>query len=166
MTEDSNALATQAKDIINKILYITVATSNKKNEPWNSPVYSAFNEAYTFYWTSWIENQHSKNILENENVFVVIYDSTVAEGTGFGVYMMGKAFKLDKEHSEEIKKAAILLYKRKNANPRSTEEFLGEFPRRIFRFVPGKIWVNSKGYVNGNFVDTRVDITDEILNTN
>jgi len=40
---------------------------------------------------------------------------------------------------------------------------LGEFPRRIFKFVPEKVWVNSEGDVNGNFVDTRIDITEEIL---
>ncbi len=47
--------------------------------PWNSPVYSAFDKDYNFYWASWKENQHSKNIKENEKVFVVIYDSTVPE---------------------------------------------------------------------------------------
>ena len=163
MTENIKELTIQAKKVINKILYITIATCNKNVEPWSSPVYSAFDENYTFYWASWIKNQHSKNILENKNVFVVIYDSTVPEGTGFGVYMKGKAFKLDKEDIQEIQKAIKLLSERKNGNPRRPEEFLGEFPRRIFKFVPEKVWVNSKGDVNGNFVDTRIDITNEIF---
>jgi len=163
MAENIIDLVNQAKKTIEKILYLTLATSNKNSEPWNSPVYSAFDKGYTFYWSSWTDNQHSKNILENENAFIVIYDSTVPEGTGFGVYMKGKASKLDKEDIEEIQKAIKLLSGRKNANPRNPREFLEEFPRRIFRFVPEEVWVNSEGDINGNFIDTRVDITKEIL---
>ena len=59
----------RAKEIISKIQYITVATYSKDGEPWNSPVYSAFDEQYNFYWASWVENQHSKNIAENGKAF-------------------------------------------------------------------------------------------------
>lgn len=154
-----------AKDVIEKILYITIATSNKEGVPWNSPVYSAYDESYNFYWASYVENQHSKNIRANQNVFIVIYDSTVPEGTGFGVYMEGKAYQLDKDDVEEIKHAIKLLSERVNKKPRSPEEFLEGFPRRIFKFVPEKIWVNSEGEIKGNYVDTRIDITDAILKT-
>ncbi|MBI2028282.1 MAG: pyridoxamine 5'-phosphate oxidase family protein [Candidatus Levybacteria bacterium] len=77
----------RAREIIAKILYITIATSTKDGIPWNSPVYSAFDESYNFYWISWLENQHSKNIKDNNQVFIVIYDSTVPEGMGKGVYI-------------------------------------------------------------------------------
>ena len=156
-------LATKAKKVINDIIYITLATSNKNHEPWNSPVYCAFNTDYIFYWASWIGNQHSKNIKENENVFVVIYDSTVPEGTGFGVYMKGKACQLKKTNIIEIIKSLKLLYDRKKKKPRKPQEFLGLFPRRIFKFVPDKIWVNSEGNMKGNFIDARIDITKEML---
>jgi general stress protein 26 len=79
-----------AKEIIEKIQYITIATVSKDGEPWNTPVYSAYDEDYNFYWISWKENQHSKNIAENNQVFSVIYDSTVPEGTGEGVYIRQK----------------------------------------------------------------------------
>ena len=160
---DIKELANQAEDVIDKILYVTIATSSKNSEPWNSPVYSAFDKDHNFYWVSWLENQHSKNILENDDVFIVIYDSTVPEGTGFGVYLKGKATKLDKDDLGEIQKAVKLLAERKNVVPRDSREYLGEFPRRIFKFVPEKIWVNSEGDVKGNFVDTRIEITNEIL---
>ena len=166
MGENVKELTIQAKNIIENIIYITIATSNKNGEPWNSPVYSAFDENYCFYWASWTENQHSKNISENKNVFVVIYDSTIPEGTGRGIYMKGQAYQLAKKDIKETKKAIKLLYKRKNKNPKTPEEFLEKFPRRVFKFVPEKVWVNSEGDVNKNFVDTRVDITNEILNQN
>lgn len=101
--EDINDLVRQAKDVLQKIHYITIATSDKNGQPWNSPVSSRFDKKYNFFWASWTENQHSKNIKENPKVFVVVYDSTVPEGTGFGVYMKGKAHQLDKENMEEIK---------------------------------------------------------------
>ncbi|MBI4020303.1 MAG: pyridoxamine 5'-phosphate oxidase family protein [Candidatus Aenigmarchaeota archaeon] len=163
MAGDTKDLAIQAKARIRKILYITIATASKNCEPWNSPVYSAFDKSYTFYWCSWTENQHSRNIRENKNVFVVIYDSAAPEGAGFGVYMKGKAYQLGIENIGEIIKALKLLYGRKNKKPKHPREFLKLFPRRIFRFVPEKVWVNSEGSVKGNFVDTRVDITNEIL---
>ncbi len=156
-------LVTRAKKVISEILYITLATSNSKNEPWNSPVYSAFDDKYNFYWASWTKNQHSKNIEENENVFVVMYDSTCAEGTGFGVYMKGKAYKLGKNNLVEIMKALKLLYSRKNKKPRKVEEFLGLLPRRIYKFIPSQVWVNGEGAINGNFIDTREEITLNLL---
>ena len=142
-------LVSRAKEVIEKILYITLATSDTKANPWNSPVYSAFDKNYTFYWISWTENQHSKNIRENENVFVVIYDSTVPESTGFGVYMKGKAYQLGLKDSREILKALKLLYQRKNKKIRTLKEFLGIFPRRIYKFVPGQVWVNGDGNIIG-----------------
>lgn len=156
-------LTTKAKKVINDILYLTLATCDKNNQPWNSPVYSAFDKQYNFYWASWKENQHSKNIKENENVFAVIYDSTVPESTGFGVYMKGKARQLEKKDLVEIVKAVALLYARKTKKPRNVEEYLALFPRRIYKFTPEQIWVNGAGDLKGNFVDTRVDITNEVL---
>ncbi|MBI2111989.1 pyridoxamine 5'-phosphate oxidase family protein [Candidatus Woesearchaeota archaeon] len=159
----SKRLTSKAKRVINEILYITVATCDKNNHPWNSPVYSAFDKNYNFYWASWKENKHSKNIKENDNVFVVIYDSTVPEGTGFGVYMRGKAQQLESKDTIEIVKSLKLLYSRKNKKPRKIEEFLGLLPRRIYKFVPEQVWVNSEDDVKSNFVDSRIEITSDIL---
>lgn len=66
----------RAKEIIKEILYITIATTSREGQPWNSPVYSAFDESYNFYWASDQNGQHSKNIAENNKIFIVIYDST------------------------------------------------------------------------------------------
>ncbi len=162
---DVQELISKAQKVINDVLYITIATCDKNSQPWNSPLYSAFDKNYNFYWASWKENQHSKNIAENEKVFVVIYDSTVPESTGFGVYMKGKAHQLAKKDAIEIVKALKLLYSRKNKKPRKLEEFMGMLPRRIYKFVPEQVWVNSESHINGNFVDTKIDITVGILHS-
>ena len=146
----------KAKEIISKILYITIASVTKDGEPWNTPVYSAFDENYNFYWASWKENQHSKNIVENPNIFIVIYDSTAAESTGRGVYIKAKAYALT--DPKEIEHAAKYTYGRKSKQPRSAKEFLGEYPRRMYKAVPEQVWMNVASEVDGNFVDKRVEI--------
>ena len=147
----------KAKAIIEKIIYITIATVSKDGKPWNTPVYSAYDEKFNFFWASWKENEHSKNVRNNSEVFLVIYDSTTLEGTGEGVYVKAKAFELN--DPKEIEHALKYLYGRKNKTPRKAEEFLGDYPRRVYKAVPEKFWINSDGEVNGNFVDTRIEVS-------
>lgn len=146
----------KAKQIISKILYITIATVTPDGRPWNSPVYSAYDENYNFYWASWKENQHSKNITENNNVFLVIYDSIAPEGTGEGVYIKAKAYEVSDER--EINHALKYLYGRKNKQLRQTHEFLNKYPRRVYKAVPEKVWMNDSDEINGNYVDKRVEV--------
>ena len=90
----------------------------------------------------------------NPNVFIVIYDSTVPEGTGEGVYIQAKAHEL--KNKKEIEHALKYLYRNKNKPPRAVHEFFGAYPRRVYQAVPEKFWVNTEGEVNGNYVDKRV----------
>lgn len=150
----------QTQNIIMKILYIAIATSSKDGRPWNSPVYCAFDKNYNFYWASWRENQHSKNIRENNQVFLVIYDSTVPEGTGKGVYIQAKAYELDRE--KEIEHSISYLDGRiKKKGRHKASQFVGSMQRRIYKAVPEKIWINDEGNINGEYIDRReeVDLT-------
>ncbi len=146
----------RAKEIIEKVIYITIATASRDGQPWNSPVYSAYDEHYNFYWASWKENVHSRNVRSNPNIFLVIYDSTVPQGTGEGVYVKAKAYELNDK--KEIEHATKYLYGRKHQTPRRSEEFLGDYPRRVYRAVPEKIWMNDDGDIDGNYVDTRIEV--------
>lgn len=151
----------KAKQILQKILYITLATVDKESQPWNSPLYSAFDEKYNFYWASDKNGQHSKNIRENPNVFLAIYDSTTAEGTGAGVYIKGKAYEITDE--QEILHGLKTLDSRVGkTKERHAEQFLGDYPRRIYKAVPETFWMNSDGDVNGNYIDIRVEV--DLLN--
>lgn len=147
------------KKIIEKILYITVATVSKDGQPWNSPVYSAFDENYNFFWTSDQNGQHSKNIKENNKIFLVIYDSTAPEGTGEGVYIQAKAYQLDdeKEITHALKYLDGRVNKQKDPAIR-VAGFQGDMPRRVYKAVPEKVWVNDDGEINGNYVDVRIEV--------
>lgn len=41
---------------------------------------------------------------------------------------------------------------------RDASEFMGEYPRRIYKAVPEKFWMNVAGEINGNYVDKRVEV--------
>ena len=108
----------KAKAIIAKIMYITIATVSKDGKPWNVPVYSAYDEKFNFFWNSWKENEHSQNIRSSNNIFLAIYDSTMPEGTGKGVYVKAKAYELD--DPKEIEHAVKYIYGRINKVPKKS----------------------------------------------
>jgi len=146
----------KAKKIIADIIYINIATVSPGGKPWNSPVYCAFDEQYNFYWASWRENEHSKNIAQNPNIFITIYDSTAPEGTGEGVYIQANACEIT--NPQEIEHAIKYYYGRKNGTPRKIEEFLGEYPRRMYKAILEKVWMNDEGNINGNYIDIKTEV--------
>lgn len=144
----------KARSILDSISYIIIATVGEDGQPWNTPVAGFhFENDYTLYWASWQDNQHSQNIRASGKVFVVVYDSTPASGQpSAGVYMQGRASELTDE--QEVMKAS-LVFKDDPYNPSDGKQYLGEYPRRIYKFMPEKIWMNSDSEVNGNFIDIR-----------
>jgi nitroimidazol reductase NimA-like FMN-containing flavoprotein (pyridoxamine 5'-phosphate oxidase superfamily) len=150
---------TRAKEIIKKIFYITIATVSKDGQPWNTPVYSAYDENYNFFWASDQNGQHSKNIKENNQVFIVIYDSTVPEGTGEGVYIQAKAYELidEKEIAHALKYFDGRVNKQKNPTTRAAQ-FMGEKPRRVYKAISEKVWMNGDGDINGEYIDIRIEV--------
>ncbi|HTE22270.1 MAG TPA: pyridoxamine 5'-phosphate oxidase family protein [Candidatus Limnocylindria bacterium] len=96
----------RAKEILQKIIYATIATASKDGKPWNSPVRHTYDKDLNIYWFSDKEGHHSRNVRQNENVFIVIYDSTVPEGQGEGVYFEAKAYEVN--DPEEIRHARLI----------------------------------------------------------
>jgi len=90
-----------ARRIIDRTLYLTLATAGADGMPWCTPVYTAFSTRYEFYWGSGRDAQHSRNIRENPHVGAVLYDSSAIEGSGEGVYMKGLAQELSPDECEE-----------------------------------------------------------------
>lgn len=90
-------------------------------------------------------------------MFIAIYDSTVPEGTGEGVYIKAKAYELrDKKEAEY---ALSYLDKRVGKNHQDVTQFLGDKPRRIYKATAEKIWMNDDGDVDGNYIDIRTEVT-------
>lgn len=147
----------KAKEIISMIRYATIATVSPDAQPWNSPVMIAYDEHYNFFWTSWSGTQHSQNICQNANIFLVLYDSTALPGESEAVYVKAKAVELI--DVDEITRAALHLYERKNKPPRTAEEFVGESLRRMYKAVPEQVWISLDADVKSNFINTRREIT-------
>ncbi len=157
--------AARAKEILEKIIYITIASVGEDGKPWNSPVYSAFDEGLNFYWASDREGQHSKNVRSNGDVFLVVYDSTAPEGTGEGVYFKAQAFELDDE--EVIVQARKVTQSRKGkpAADDEAKKFTGDNIRRVYKAVPKRVWMNDvENDESGNYTrDIRVEIPLDLL---
>src|SRR5205809_6510000 len=90
------------KTILEKIHYINLATVCEDGSPWNTVVSVSHDNQLNFFWGSSPENIHSKNIRRDARVFATIYDSTVPEGTGEGLYLVGKAEELGPEEGTAV----------------------------------------------------------------
>ncbi|MFW5719667.1 MAG: pyridoxamine 5'-phosphate oxidase family protein [Candidatus Dojkabacteria bacterium] len=159
-----NDLLHNAAEVVKKIQYINIATVTREDEPWNTPVYTAFDKDLRFFWISAKASQHSVNLKSCSRAFVTIYDSTVPEGTGFGVYFTGRALQIRETATTftAIKK----LYSRVDAPQKHISRFLGKSPRRLYVFVPERVWVNGwfeSEQMEGVFYDERVELDLERL---
>jgi hypothetical protein len=137
------------------ILYATVATCSPEGDPWNSPVYSAY-DGVNIYWTSGVDAVHSRNIRANGRAFIVFYDSTVPEGVGQGLYLRCSATELD--HPADVADGRAALTRRVQSGDRPPEDFLGTSPRRVYRAVPHEAWVDHREPVGGHQVDVRIPV--------
>lgn len=145
----------KAKKILNNICYATLATVSADGQPWNSPVYCAYDESYNIYWGSHIDSQHTKNIRSNGKAFIVVYDSTIEPGLGEGVYIQAECIELTDE--AEIAVAHKLIQDRRPSPYWKLEEVQPDKPVHLFKAIPQKIWMNGEGQKNGQYIDIRVE---------
>lgn len=149
----------RAKEILEKIIYATVATASKEGQPWNSPVRHVYDKELNIYWFSDKESQHSRNVCENESVLIVIYDSTVPEGEGEGIYIQAKAHELN-----DLAEVSFARRIKKGPDFDAPDDFIGDAIRRVYKAVPQKIWMNDAEIKDGKFIkDYRIEISLEKL---
>lgn len=144
-----------ANEILQKIPYLNLATVSDDGKPWNTAVWYAKDSSYNLYFVSPKETVHAKNIDNRPECFVTIYDSTVPEGEGVGVYIEAEVIKLSKPN--EIVKAISCLYKAKK-NKRQIADFISLSPRRVYKIKPLKIWINDAKEDDGLYLDYRVEV--------
>jgi nitroimidazol reductase NimA-like FMN-containing flavoprotein (pyridoxamine 5'-phosphate oxidase superfamily) len=77
--------------IVEANAYMTLATADADGRPWATPVWFAHAGCAEFVWVSRPEARHSRNIAARPAIGIVIFDSTVAPGTGQGVYVEARA---------------------------------------------------------------------------
>jgi len=149
----------KAKAVLDAINYATLATVTRDGDPWNSPVYCAYDKDYNVYWGSHVGSQHSQNIRANGKVFIVIYDSTVAPGLGSGVYVQATCIEL--ADPSEIAAAHKLIQDRRPNPYWKLEEVQTGRPVHLSKAMPQKIWMNGEGEKDGQYIDVRVEAQEQ-----
>jgi len=145
---------TRAQEILATIRYATIATVTPDGKPWNSPVAHEIDADNIIYWFSDKANQHSVNVRENPHAYIVIYDSTVPEGDGEGVYIEVDVTELD--NADEIN---AIRNTKKGKVVDDASEFLGDAVRRCYKAVPKRMWMNDAEVEDGKFIrDYRVEV--------
>lgn len=129
-----------ARQLISQLNYMTLATVSAPGQPWNSPVFYAYDGHRTFYWGSRRDTQHSKNIVETGRGFVVMYDSTVKPGTGEAFYAEVACQEL--ADTTELDRAIALLHERFGQAYMTKDEVLGP-ERRLYKAVVKTAWVKD-----------------------
>lgn len=154
MSKDN--LAKRAAEVIKTIKYMNIATVTPEGDPWNTPVFFAYDKQLNLYTHSWNKNQHSINIESSGKAFITIYDSTTQQGEGFGVYIQAKAKVTTSP--KELLAAVKTVYKRLDKPARAVSQFLGAHPKRGYMFILEKMWVNGDTKIKGRRVDNRIEV--------
>jgi len=107
------------KNIINSNLFMTLATS-ANNIPWSCPLFFASDKDQNIYFTSYNDALHIKQVEENPNVAVSIFDSHAVPGTGNtqAVYISGKCKRVS---GEELPCAIEVVYNKRFPDPKERE---------------------------------------------
>jgi hypothetical protein len=132
---------TRARKILTEIHHVPIATVNQDGTPHNSPVFMAFDGRLCGYWASHPDSQHSRNIVRDGNVFLVVFDSR--EGHG-GLYNEAHAEVLE-DRAEAASGHQVLreLKERFYGAMGELDAYLGPGTQRIYRATPLKAWVNQ-----------------------
>ncbi len=146
----------RAEQILKMIKFLTIASVGENGEPWNTPVFFANDFHYNLYWASDQYSTHSKNIKQNSNIFIVIYDSTVPETMGVGLYIQARAVEID--NPIEIKKAHDLLAHRGTDFPWMLKEFFTSTRPKLFKATPTKMWISGEGKIAGTYKAIRQEL--------
>lgn len=149
---DTEVRRTHARQIIDTVQYLTLATISEQGDPWNAPVFFAHDGYRTFYWGSRRKVQHSQNIRANGKGYIVIYDSTITPGEGRAVYIQAKCEELS--DMKEIKAAADLLHERYGESYMVPEKMQNNPVHRLYKAEIVRVWVKNEE------IDVREEIFD------
>ena len=112
--------------------YMTLASADAAGVPWASPVWFAHHHYAEFLWVSKPDARHSNNVAARPEVGIVIFDSTVPEGSADAVYIEGTAIQ-----AEETDLNRMLAVFSKRSTDRggavwTTANVTGDAPHRLY----------------------------------
>jgi uncharacterized protein YhbP (UPF0306 family) len=147
-----------AKEIIENNQYMSLATVDKDNEPWISPVAYAYDDKWNFYFVTIPSSKHGLNFNINNHIVAAIFDSRQNLGEGVGLQIEGIVEDVGIHH---IPTALSIMYNRKypfgsmaSTFAKGLKKLLQKKLYHCYRFVPAKIWMNDP---NSN-IDERVQV--------
>lgn len=139
MAEDRESAI--AKEIVDRNLYLVLATSDTSGQPWASPVYFAHSGYREFFWISQPEATHSTNLRDRREFGAVIFDSTAPLETGQGVYIGGVAQEVPAHEAAE----GVEIYSRRSIDqggtPLSEEDVSPPARHRLFRATAEAMYI-------------------------
>ncbi|HEX6582314.1 MAG TPA: pyridoxamine 5'-phosphate oxidase family protein [Thermoleophilaceae bacterium] len=124
--------AALARELVDSNQYMTLATADQDGRPWASPVWFAHEEYTRFVWVSSPEARHSRNLSARPQAGIVIFDSTVAIGSGQAVYLEAEAAQLDDDRAERY--VAVFSRRSKELGGRewTVDEVRAPAPLRLY----------------------------------
>jgi uncharacterized protein YhbP (UPF0306 family) len=157
-------LKDSVQDIISDIMYLTIASMCDDGTPWISPVYFNFDSDCNFYWISYKDAIHSKNVARTKKASISIYDSTLPVWEGDGVYAQCDVMEL--ENHDDIKNAISVYYGGRHIehgmDRKNVSDYVNDKPWRIYKAIPFDITTLSEGYeLDGYHVDQRIPAESE-----
>ena len=138
---EERASAEIAREIVDRTLYVALATADSSGQPWASPVYFAHQDYREYFWVSEPEAQHSRNLRERREVSGVVFDSTAPINTGQGVYILGVAQELPAHECAE----PIVMFSERvvghGGDPWTLEDVTGSSRHRLYRATAEALYV-------------------------
>jgi hypothetical protein len=143
-----------ARVLIDRLGYASLATVSECGDPWNASLHVALDEDWNLFWVSEHEAQHSLNLRRNPAAMLVVYDSTKPEQTAAGVYFKVRACEL--ASALDVQRALTLLFRGGSQPVPPVDDFVLTAPRRVYQATPSAIWTNVPVDHGKHFSDRRI----------
>ncbi|WP_461534908.1 pyridoxamine 5'-phosphate oxidase family protein [Spongorhabdus nitratireducens] len=118
--------------------YCVLATANSEGEPWNTPLFYAFDHNWQLYWISSTDCHHSRLLAENPKASAVIYEPPGVSHETSALYLSGTAAICE---GAEIEQALEFYLQRTGLGiSRNADDYQGDSPCRFWKLSPEKAW--------------------------
>ncbi len=140
------------RKIVRSTRYLTISTVDSEGRPWAAPVWFVVDDQLHFFWWSPSSSVHSHNISANKDVYLTLFDSSVPEGEGLGLYVRAEAAEINDHELDaviDMYNASTMIFKL------DRENCTGTAPTRLYKASPKQIWTNRGKETDEYYIDYR-----------